>query len=127
MVMLRVLKDQRVSLGYQTRMLKAGDEFNSEELDDPRVVEVMTNPQIGLAEYAEEMTIANRRRLRMRPRRRLSESTKYELLQAKTVPELRDVAEEKGIDLPASHVKHDDLVDIIQEEGSSTEERHQEY
>jgi hypothetical protein len=94
---------------YLTRHMWASDD---EAEIEPACVDAAR--AMGYVEDIEpEPAVAPRRRGRPPGRKAAPAATSG--LEDKTVPELREMAEEKGVELPAGYVRHDDLVDIVKD------------
>jgi hypothetical protein len=104
------------SFRYATRQLQEGDEFDAR---NPRDYKVLL--AVKQAEPVSDVAVMRRS---SRPARR-AQAAKTESkteqpqddLAEKTVPQLREMAEEKGVELPSGYLRHDDLVDILKERG----------
>ena len=108
-------------MSYGTRSLRAGDEFETE--NDAH------GPFLKASGYAEEVTGETsqpslRRRAKVvtkktavKTEQPTPEPEPEPVLEEKTVPQLREIAEEKGVELPPGYVRKDDLIDKIEEVG----------
>jgi hypothetical protein len=92
-------------MSYMSRMLKVGDEFEATTVD----------ARFLLADSSvEEVTEAPRREYRQRQ----AEEPKGEALEDMSVPELRKLAEERGIDLPSGYVAKPKLLKLLSGDAS---------
>ena len=113
-------------MSYGTRSLQAGDEFETE--NDAH------GPFLKAIGYAEEVTGETsqpslRRRAKVvtkktavkteqptpEPEPETQQAEPEPVLEDKTVHQLREIAEEKGVELPPGYVRKDDLIDKIEE------------
>ena len=118
---MRALRD----MDYRTRRLKAGDVFDVPPGNDARDLKA-----INWAEDApaDEVGYAPRRRLKpqakaVQPEPKAKPEAKAEPkpepkpepLEEKTVPELREMAEQQELDLPSGYIRKDELIDMLQD------------
>jgi hypothetical protein len=100
---------------YMTRMLRAGDEFEATPVDakfllgeqDPSVDVVDDEPS---------------RRVRLQREAEPSQETKADSLESMSAPELRQLAEERGIDLPSGYVTKPKLLSLLRGESPGEED-----
>jgi Rho termination factor, N-terminal domain len=102
------------SFRYATRQLQEGDEFDAR---NPRDYKVLL--AVKQAEPVSDVSVMRRS---SRPVRRAvaakaeSKTEQPDELAEKTVPQLREMAEEKGVELPSGYLRHEVLVDLLKEQ-----------
>lgn len=109
MPLMRITELGRRNL-YLTRQMWADDQhafIESACSEAAKALGYAEDPQAEPAPVPPQQQRAQRRR--GRPRRAPAP------LETKTVPELREMAEEKGVELPSRYVKKDELVDIVED------------